>query len=192
MARTWIVGALVGALAAVAGIALLGDPEPGVATSRAPGAIAATTTAAASRHITITVEQRIEWSGRALARPLFVATRRPPPAVAERPDPLPRLAGIVIWPGGKLAVFQGEKDARPRWLDEGASVGRWTVSAIAAGSVTMSNGSARIVLHPAFGGGSAPAMSEVVTVAERLRDQWGRHPQPLSYLERRAARIASD
>jgi hypothetical protein len=77
-----------------------------------------------------------------LARPLFSATRRPPPrGSAEDSDDSgladTRLAGIVIEPGYRIAIFAPE-GAKPITVSEGQTVGRWRVENISSREVSLS------------------------------------------------------
>jgi hypothetical protein len=95
---------------------------------------------------------------RILARPLFSPTRRPDTApvvqTIARAD-LPRLAGIVSWPGGNYAIFEAEKAGHAVVVGEGAALARWAVQSITPDGVTVSRGDELVVLHPTFG--NAPA-----------------------------------
>lgn len=86
-----------------------------------------------------------------LARPLFVPGRRRMNSgdMAGRIDEsVPRLAGIVLAPDRKVAIFQvnGEK---PKSLSEGDMIGIWTVKKIDHQSVVMQNSGGTMTLAPA-------------------------------------------
>jgi hypothetical protein len=127
-------------------------------------------------------------AARAVARPLFSPTRRPPspPAVQGRirAEP-PRLSGVLSWPGGNSAIFQSDKAPHPTIVGEGSTLGEWTVQTIAAGTVTVSRGDERLLLHPSFADAPAAEVPEPRQAQLRARDQWGHHIRPPDYLERR-------
>lgn len=85
-----------------------------------------------------------------LSRPLFVPGRRMQAGemVGHVDDGLPRLAGIVLAPDRKVAVFQltGEK---PKSLSEGDTVGTWTIKKIDHQQVVMQNSGGTMTLVPA-------------------------------------------
>ncbi len=104
-----------------------------------------------------------------LARPLFVASRRPAAVAAgpaAAPANLPRLAGILLNGGSRSVIFAGAGNGRPVVAHEGAQVGAYTVQSIEAGQVTLSGPSGAQVLRPSFdprprevGGLQAPGVS---------------------------------
>lgn len=89
-----------------------------------------------------------------LQRPLFSPSRRPPPAAAvaapDRHGP-PRLAGVLIAPSGRRAIF-----ADRVVVAEGGALGRYTVQAIEAGQVTLLGPDGPQVLRPAFAVATSP------------------------------------
>lgn len=94
----------------------------------------------------------------ALARPLFRPDRRPAPPVAG-PTPrfaadLPRLTALLAGPFGRRAIF-AEADGRSTVVEEGATMGEWTVLSIGAGAVTVAGGEGRRLLRLAHGAGAA-------------------------------------
>jgi hypothetical protein len=114
-----------------------------------------------------------------LARPLFSPARRPQaPSVVQAG--LPRLSGILSGPGGNYAIFQPVGAPRSITAGAGAALGGWTVQAITTGGVILTRRNERLVLHPTF----ANVTADLLPAANRARDQWGRHYQPRSYLER--------
>lgn len=95
-----------------------------------------------------------QWAAAILARPLFSPDRRPPGvAVADAPvavaPSLPRVAGIVVTPAGRRAIF-AEKGTKPLVLGEGGQVGGFTVQSIQAGQVTVRGPEGVRVLSPTF------------------------------------------
>jgi hypothetical protein len=74
-----------------------------------------------------------------LARPLFNATRRPPPTTEISSNfelGGARLTGIVIAPGERLAIFD-IKGSKPVVLNEGETVSGWRVDSIAPSEVSL-------------------------------------------------------
>ena len=85
-----------------------------------------------------------------LARPLFSPGRRPPPPAAPavvQTEPPPRLAGTLVGPFGKRAVFAGA--GKLVSAGEGDSLGAWMVRAITAGSVVLARPEGWRELHVA-------------------------------------------
>jgi general secretion pathway protein N len=127
--------------------------SPAASTQPAPAAPAPSATPTASRGEA--------WSATLLARPLFAPGRRPVP-VAASPVPhetaLPRLSGIVLSPGVRLAIFEVDHATRAIVVADGAPIDGWTVATIEADSVTLArDGSQSITLRPRFAGGTAAA-----------------------------------
>lgn len=81
------------------------------------------------------------WVATALARPLFSRDRKPTPVAAKSGGPafasLPRLSGVVIGPSGKTAIFAGGENSKPIAVDEGKTLGPYTVQAITPNAVTV-------------------------------------------------------
>jgi hypothetical protein len=73
-----------------------------------------------------------------LARPLFSPTRRPPPRTGAQAFDLSdkRLAGIVIAPTGRIAIFAGA-GAKPLVLSIGGSLNGWEIESIKADEVVL-------------------------------------------------------
>lgn len=93
------------------------------------------------------------WAATSLARPLFSPGRRPP-KVAAAPgvgvaSHLPRVAGIMVTPAGRRAIF-AEKGTKPLVLGEGGQVAGFTVQSIQAGQVTVRGPEGVRVLSPTF------------------------------------------
>lgn len=98
--------------------------------------------------------QVARWAATILARPLFNPGRRPPTAAqAAAPGTvtpgLPRVAGIVVTPAGRRAIF-AERGAKPLVLGEGGQVAGFTVQSIQAGQVTVRGPEGVRVLSPTF------------------------------------------
>lgn len=115
-------------------------------------------------------DQGAAWTLAVLARPLFNPDRRPPAppaAPAPPPDSLPRLAGTLVGPGGKRAIFAtGDK---PAVLAEGSSIDAWTVQAISAGMVTLIGPDGPRVLRVSFATGDATHKVRAVELPLSLR-----------------------
>jgi hypothetical protein len=102
-----------------------------------------------------------------LARPLFSSTRRPAPqsddTVADSGLSDTRLAGIVIAPGHRIAIFasNGEK---PLAVSEGQTVSGWRVEHITAREVSLSGPSGTKTMQPK----SDPNLAPPPTPEERV------------------------
>lgn len=101
-------------------------------------------------------EQTARWMATILARPLFNPDRAPAPVPdVTRTEPAPRLTATLLGPFGNRAIF--EIDGKAVALAEGEHIGPWTVAAIAAGTVTLSQLDRSHVLALAF---AAPRQDE--------------------------------
>ena len=100
-----------------------------------------------------------------LARPLFSQGRRAA-AVAEgggggAAEEMPRLAGVIVAPDERRAIFVGAGD-HPLVVREGGSVGRYVVRAIAPGQVTLAiapgqaDADRQQIIHPSYAKGTMP------------------------------------
>lgn len=90
-----------------------------------------------------------------LARPLFLAGRRLPSAVAAaapeqaaKEVPLPRLTGILMAKGTRLAIFQVAGAPKPVTAGVGDTVSAWTVIAIRPNEVTLTGPNGEETLSP--------------------------------------------
>ena len=134
-------GLLLTAAAALAGVIMLeiagrsGNDDAVISNSpRLPAPAPRSAAAPAAR-------QAASWAEAALARPLFSPTRRPAPR-AETPVPaaqagLPRVAGILVSPGGRSVIFAAAAGGKPVVAREGGQVGAYQVQRIEAGRVTV-------------------------------------------------------
>jgi len=92
------------------------------------------------------------------ARPLFTRDRRPPTAREVQAAPaaveqLPRLAGIVVGPDGRRAIF-ADGAGRMRAAAEGTRVGPFAIKSISPGQVTVTTREGEQLVRPSFA--SAP------------------------------------
>ena len=87
------------------------------------------------------------WTTTILARPLFSQSRRPAATVTSGPQQ-PRLAGIVVGPAGRKAIFAGSGDNRGVVVAAGQQAGAWHVVAIDADSVRVLGPEGPRVLRP--------------------------------------------
>lgn len=114
-------------------------------------------------------DRTAEWVGTILARPLFSPDRRPVQVStvdaggrAVAPQALPRLAGVLIGPFGRNAIFAAE-GSKPLVISEGGKIGAWTVQSIEVGSVKVKGPGGAMTLEPRFASspvaatGSSPA-----------------------------------
>ncbi len=97
------------------------------------------------------------YTGLILGRPLFNPDRRPKapgaapsPAAAGQIEP-PRLAGILMTPTGRSAIFAtADSNGRGTVVGEGGSIGAWQVEAIHAGDVQLAGPNGRRTVRPTF------------------------------------------
>lgn len=89
-----------------------------------------------------------DWTRTVLARPLFSPSRRPAATATAGPQQ-PRLAGIVMGPSGRRAIFAGDGDARGIVAGVGQQAGAWQVQAIDANAVQVIGPEGRRTLVPA-------------------------------------------
>ncbi len=104
---------------------------------------------------------------RILARPLFLAGRRVPPPIAVaapapvvREVPLPRLTGILMAGGTRVAVFQVAGAPKPVTAGVGDAVSAWTVTAIKANEVTLAGADGEKTLSPSGDPNTTPEAAE--------------------------------
>ena len=94
-----------------------------------------------------------------LARPLFSSTRRPTPrgidTIADSGLSDTRLAGIVIAPGHRIAIF-ASSGAKPLAVSEGETVSGWRVEHITPREVSLSGPGGTKTLQPKFDPNLAP------------------------------------
>lgn len=132
-------------------------------------------TAAGPRRAAVTdPDASAGWQATLLQRPLFSPSRRPPPSAgAAGIVGLPRLAGVLVAPGDRHAIFAGGIV-----VAEGGAVGRYTVQAIDAGQVTLRGPEGTQVLRPAFASVSTAAQAAAVPGAAQRRGQPGAPTPP--------------
>ena len=94
-----------------------------------------------------------------LARPLFSSTRRPAPqgddTITDSGLSDTRLAGIVIAPGHRIAIF-ASNGAKPLTVSEGETVSGWRVEHITPREVSLSGPGGTKTLQPKFDPNLAP------------------------------------
>jgi hypothetical protein len=95
-----------------------------------------------------------------LARPLFTPSRRPPQSNAgnEADSGLgdARLAGIVVAPGHRFAIF-APSGAKPLMVTEGETISGWRVDSISPTEVSLSGPDGTKTVQPKFDPNLAPA-----------------------------------
>jgi general secretion pathway protein N len=107
------------------------------------------------------------WTSTILARPLFSPERRPsaPAAVAAAepaaPQSLPRLAGIVVTPRSRTAIFSNGAD-HSTIATEGATVGEWRVVAIHAEAVELAGPDGARTVHPTYSSDPPPPQTALI------------------------------
>lgn len=90
-----------------------------------------------------------------LDRPLFLVGRHIPPSPVNVAAPVqkaivvPRLTGVLLMSGARIAVFEVAGQLKPISASVGDRVTDWTVTAITADSATLSGAGGVRVLNPA-------------------------------------------
>jgi hypothetical protein len=154
---THLGGALLVAAALVAVIVLevSGSPADDVARSQ-------THTVPTAPPISLaTADHTNDWVATVLARPLFSPDRRPAAdavtVASGRTVPgLPRLAGILVGPFGRSAIF-ASNGAKPIVVQEGGRVAAYTIKSIEATQVRLLGPDGAQVLYPSFEPAATPA-----------------------------------
>lgn len=134
-------GAIALALLAVIALEALRAPAPAI--TAAP--------IQAARLPAVAVDDSAAFVPTILARPLFALDRRPkagPAAVGAASDDMPRLAGILVDPTQRHAIFQPSGDGKPLTLVEGDQIAGWQIQRIAADSVTLTGPKGTQTLQP--------------------------------------------
>ncbi len=92
-----------------------------------------------------------------LARPLFEQDRRPTAEAHAGPaaNGEARLAGIMVSPSGRAAIFAPAEGGKASVLREGDVLGPFTVQTIAPGAVTVLSHGKPQVMRPSFAASSA-------------------------------------
>ncbi len=111
------------------------------------------------------------WAAEILARPLFAHNRRPPDqAVATQAATvaLPRLTGVAVSPIGRSAIFAGGEGGKPVVVSLGGKIGRYTVSAIEPGAVTVNGPDGARTLTPSFDAARQAALATSAQVASQI------------------------
>jgi hypothetical protein len=112
------------------------------------------------------VDHTDAWVQTSLARPLFSRDRRPTPAVAKSGETviaaLPRLTGVLVGPFGRRALFAGSDGGKPSVVEEGGSLGPYTVQSIGPGHVTVVGPEGPHELVPAYDAAARQAMAAEV------------------------------
>jgi hypothetical protein len=130
------------------------------------------------------------WVRTILERPLFSPSRRPGQVVVATTE-VPRLAGIIIGPGGARAIFATGGDARAIVAGVGAHAGPYLIRAVAPAGVSVVGPNGPELLHPAFdrnaarsgavpGGGApgGPGSSILDLLRARVQNGEGMRPAP--------------
>jgi hypothetical protein len=117
-----------------------------------------------------------QWVAAILARPLFSPTRRasvrtPQDGGTAAPPGLPRLAGILVSPLGKAAIFAGIGETKPVVVREGARVGSYVVRSIRPDQITLRGPDGERIVSPSYEAWHAPSASPVAPMyrSEALR-----------------------
>jgi hypothetical protein len=154
---TQVGGALLvaAALAAVIALEVSNPPADDVAQSQTR------TAATVLKEAATTDGYTNDWVATVLARPLFSPDRRPAAdavtVASGRTVPgLPRLAGILVGPFGRSAIF-ATNGAKPIVVQEGGRVADYTIKSIEATQVHLLGPDGAQVLYPSFEPAAAPA-----------------------------------
>ncbi len=115
-----------------------------------------------------------------LSRPLFLPGRRPRGGEVARPedDHLPRLTGIVISHGRKLAVFQPDGE-KARTLTEGDIIGTWTIQKIDHRQVMMQKSGGVMTIVPAKDVSNSGTPGDASQQGNPFSDAGRRQPGPI-------------
>lgn len=150
---------LAAGLAGLAGVELRAPFPAGAPPGHHPTSLPASTPAAADADARPAPKQ----AGRAiLARPLFRPDRRPP-SVETAPvatAKLPRLSGILIGRGFRLALFAGES-GKTRIAAKGERIAGYRIVAINPASVVLAGADGRRTLTPRFEKSSSQSKDSV-------------------------------
>ena len=116
------------------------------------------------------------WVAEILARPLFSPDRRPVAAAVVVGGPaapgLPRLAGVMVTPAGRRAIFAGAGASdKPLALAEGGRIGAFVISRIDDGAVTVTGPDGARVIRPSFATGAEAAAIEKAVPPDGARLQ---------------------
>jgi hypothetical protein len=151
--RLTAMGAAALALCGVIGIELAGGGEtrPDIAPARPVPAVPGAGSAGAAEP----VGQRDARVTAILARPLFSPDRRPAASAARSVSGLPRLTGIVVTAGHKVAIFATPGKAVV--AEEGVRLGAYEVTAISDSGVTVAGPEGTTMLRPVFDPSPPPA-----------------------------------
>ena len=137
-------------LAAVIALEVISAPHADVAVSQPRAAIGATQASPPY------AEHAREWITTVLARPLFSPDRRPAAdatsATGRSLPGLPRLAGVMVGPFGRSAIFALE-GSKPIVVQEGGAVAAYRVKSIEPEEVRLIGPDGVEVLKPSFAQG---------------------------------------
>jgi hypothetical protein len=115
------------------------------------------------------------WSQTILDRPLFAPSRRPPqeevpvetveaPEVEAPPPVIPRLAGIIVGPQSRRALFQPADGGKPLSLGEGDEIAGWVIEAIAVDGVRINGAEGQQTITPQPDAGLAAESAVIAPV----------------------------
>lgn len=151
-------------------IALEISPEPGIAQAEA-GVAGAPGPAPVALPAELAALAPLQHYAAIVERPLFDASRRPPP-IEESATPAVAadlrqltLTGVVIAPDARFAIFQDQSPARTVRLARGTRVGEWLLDEIHPDGVVFRRGGARQRLALYEKKDRAPALADAAHVA---------------------------
>ena len=96
--------------------------------------------------------------GTILTRPLFNWNRQASPTTGTTDGPVPRLSGIIVGAAGRYAIFAAPSGGKPQIIQEGGTIGRFTIDAITTDHVILKNATGAQNLHTSFGPTPPPPM----------------------------------
>ena len=116
------------------------------------------------------------WSRTILERPLFSPSRRPGQAAAASSAAPPRLAGIIIGPGGARAIFASTNDSRAIVAGNGAHVGPYLIRLVGPAGVSVIGPNGPELLRPVYDhaatrGEAAAPIGGAVSILDLLRNR---------------------
>ena len=90
------------------------------------------------------------WVGAVLERPIFSPSRRPGTVALAASTELPRLAGIIVGPGGARAIFASSGDTRAIVAGAGGRAGPYLIRAVGLSGVSVIGPNGAELLRPDY------------------------------------------
>ena len=102
-----------------------------------PGAEAVRVTKPTTDRDALMAKSIAQWETVSLDRPLFAPDRKPEAGSRSADAGLPRLTGIIAFPGEELAIFQPSGNGKSVAVRHGSTVGGWEVTTVSAEEVSL-------------------------------------------------------